>query len=120
MRARRIGGVPRGPLGQFRHNPPDPNNPTAAVVEQLQNSLTGDPGIRLASSRGKRVFRAGGLLVQTFVGGNGGPASDEALAALPLKMGTRSRALGQFPGTPSMSWPNPDTGAGGPASLGGE
>lgn len=119
---RRPGGVPRQPIGQFAGNPPDPNNPTAAVVEQLQNSMTGDPGIRLASSRGKRVFRAGGLNLQVFPGGGGGglggPASDEALDALPIKVGTRSRALGQFPGVPSMSWPDPDRGIGGPDTGG--
>lgn len=107
---RGLGGAPRRPLGQFAGNPPDPNNATAAVVRELQNSLTGDPGIRLASSRGKRVFRAGGLVVQDFPHSNGTISSEEALAALPLKVGTRSRALGQMRGTPDMAWPTPPAG----------
>jgi hypothetical protein len=105
-------GAPRRPVGQFAGNPPDPTNPTAAIVRDLQDALTGDPGLRLASSRGKRVFRAGGLVVQAFPHANGGVASEAALEALPLKAaGSRSRALGQFRGTPAMSWPDPDTGA---------
>lgn len=99
------GGAPRRPLGQFAGNPEDPNNPTGAAVRLLLDSMTGDPGVRLASSRGKRTFRAGGLDVQRFPLFNGGPASDEALSTLPITAGTRSRALGQFRGTAQMSWP---------------
>jgi hypothetical protein len=106
-----LGGAPRRPLGQFAGNPPDPSNPTAAIVRELQNSLTGDPGLRLASSRGKRVFRSGGLVVQDFPHSNGTVSSLESLETLPLKAGTRSRALGQMRGTPSMSWPAPAEGS---------
>jgi hypothetical protein len=105
VRRRPIGGAPRRPVGQFAGNPPDPSNPTGAVVRELLDGMSGDPGIRLASSRGKRTFRAGGLNLQTFPIGVTSPASDEALATLPITAGTRSRALGQFRGTPDMSWP---------------
>lgn len=113
---RPIGGVPRRPIGQFAGNAPDPNNPTAAIVAQLQDSLTGDPGIRLAGSRGRRQFRGGGLVVQQFpLMAGGSPASDEVLITLPVKAGTRSRALGQFRGLPSMGsqpWQPPTPGSG--------
>lgn len=102
---RPIGGVPRRPIGQFAGNAPDPNDPTAAIVRELGDSLTGDPGLRLASSRGKRQFRGGGPSPQTFPIGVTAPASDEQMAAAVIKGGTRSRALGQFRGTPDMSWP---------------
>jgi hypothetical protein len=102
---RAIGGVPRRPIGQFAGNAPDPTDPTGAIVRDLQDSMTGDPGIRLASSRGRRAFRGGGLDLQKFPLGVTSPASDEALSDLPVKAGTRSRALGQFRGTPAMSWP---------------
>jgi hypothetical protein len=86
-------------MGAFAGNPVLPHDPTAAAVSGLLDSLGGDPGLRLAGSRGKRAFRAGGLVVQTYVDPQGGPASDAALEALPL-MRNQSRAMGQFRGVP--------------------
>jgi hypothetical protein len=104
---RAVGGAPRRPLGQFAGNPPNPTNPTAAVVRELGDSLTGDPGIRLAGATGRRRFYAGGLTVQefpaAFSGAGSGPATDEALAAAAIQAGTRRRSLGQFRGLPSMA-----------------
>lgn len=75
----------------------DPLNPTGAVATALIDSTSGDPGIRLAHSRGKRTFKSGLLTPQVFVQPQGGVNSEEALDALPLSAGNRSRALGQAP-----------------------
>ena len=93
-------GLPRAlPMGAFAGNPPVPHDPTAAAVDALHDALTGDPGLRLAGSRGKRQFRAGGLTPQQFIGPQGGPATDEVLQTLGSTRIQR-RAMGQFRGFP--------------------
>lgn len=92
----------RAGIGQFAGNPELPQALDQAVRGQaltVAGQLGGDPGLRLASSRGRRTYRGGGLFLQTFIGGNGGPATDDVLAALPTKRNQR-RALGTFRGVP--------------------
>lgn len=82
------------PTGQFAGNPVLPQDLVGANTAQLLDEMSDDPGIRLASSRGRRTFRAGGLHLQTF-DQHGGPNSEEALERVPLTAGTISRAMGQ-------------------------
>lgn len=88
--------VPGAGIGQFTGNL-DPQDPTLAANRELLDSMTGDPGVRLAGGRGGRKFRAGGLTPQRFAEPQGGANSTEAIEALPIKAGTRRRALGQTP-----------------------
>lgn len=93
-------GLPRSlPMGAFAGNPVLPHDPTAAAVDALHDQMAGDPGLRLAGSRGKRAFRGGGLALQTFVEPQGGPASEAVLETLPATRIQR-RAMGQFRGFP--------------------
>ncbi|HXU61118.1 MAG TPA: hypothetical protein VN962_05410 [Polyangia bacterium] len=73
-----------------------PQNPTGAIVRATIDSMTGDPGIRLAG-RGRRRFLSGLLTPQRFLGAQGGINSQESLDAVPLSAGNRRRALGQAP-----------------------
>jgi hypothetical protein len=96
---RRRAGLPplAAGVGQFAGNY-DPQNPTGAVVTDLVDGLSGDPGLRLAHSRGKRTFRGGGLALQVFDGAaQGSVNSPESLENLPIKGSSRLRALGQNP-----------------------
>lgn len=69
-------------------------------VDQLRGSMAGDPGLRLASSRGRRVYRGGALVVQQFAAPQGGPATDAVLAAIPLQNNAGRRSVA-FRGTPT-------------------
>jgi hypothetical protein len=96
-------------IGQFAGNA-DPQAPGDVLSDQLHSSMSGDPGLRLAkqmAARGSR-FGAGGLVPQRYIrllGGSNDASSLEVLqGAVPIKH-NRSRALGQFRGTPTMSLP---------------
>jgi hypothetical protein len=96
-------------IGQFAGAPTLPQALDAPLID-AQDGMAGDPGLRLASSRGKRVYRAGGLTLHSFVGPQGGIASDEVLATLPATRNQR-RALGTFRGLPEalpLTPPDPE------------
>lgn len=93
------------PIGQFAGNPALPQGLSEVVHADQLDAMTGDPGLRLARGRGGRKFRGGGLTLQRFAGGQGGPATQEVLDALPVTS-NRRRALGQFRGTPNLTLGN--------------
>jgi hypothetical protein len=96
----------RAGIGQFAGHV-DPQDPTHAVVAELAAAMGGDPALRLApqmAHRG-RVLTSTNHAVQKFVRFSDQTNSQEALEAMvtsPLKR-NRSRALGQFRGTPDMT-----------------
>jgi hypothetical protein len=81
-----------------------------APLHDAQAAMSDDPGLRLAGSRGKRVYRGGGLTLHQFAGPQGGMATDEVLATLSATRNQR-RALGTFRGVPEappLTPPDPD------------
>lgn len=96
-------------IGQFLGTPALPHA-VEAPLQDAQAGMSGDPGLRLAGSRGKRVYRGGGLTLHQFQGPQAGPATDEVLATLPTARIQR-RALGTFRGVPEappLTPPDPD------------
>jgi hypothetical protein len=85
-------------FGQFAGSPVLPHTFDGPLVDAQANTQ-GDPGIRLASSRGRRQYRGGGLTLHSFVAPQGGPATDDVLAVLGTNRNQR-RALGTFRGLP--------------------
>jgi hypothetical protein len=93
-RSMRVAGI-----GRFAGNVPLPQGLSEASHADQLDAMSADPGLRLAGSRGKRVYRGGGLSLHIFAGGQGGPATEAVLDALGTTI-NRSRAAGQFRGTP--------------------
>lgn len=79
------------PLGQFSLNPPPPQDPTVAITGELRFATTDSPGLRVASTTGRRTFHGGGVALQRFVRPPAHPNSEENLA--PLLEGQLSAAV---------------------------
>jgi hypothetical protein len=95
---RPVGGIG---YGQFTGNR-DPQDGPLAVLRELQDGLTGDPGLRLAPATGHRRYTGGAVNVQSFVRTAAGPNSDEALQLAPMRVNWRrslNRIRGFQPGT---------------------
>jgi hypothetical protein len=96
-------------IGQFLGTPPLPHCVEAPLLD-AQATMAADPGLRLAGSRGKRVYRGGALTLHRFAAPQSGPATDDVLATLPATRNQR-RALGTFRGLPEalpLTPPDPE------------
>lgn len=98
-----VGGVG---YGQFAGNQ-DPQDGPLAVLRQFQDSLTGDPGLRLAPARGRMRWTGGAINVQTFVRPPNNP-NTEAMELAPMRVNWR-RSLNKIRGfQPGSTIPEAD------------
>jgi len=94
----RINRIRRQSPGMFSGNPTPPQDPTLAIASELVDSLAGDPGLRLWSTTGRRLFSAGTLYPQrTTPWADFGPNSPAALHTAPVSVNARG-ALNRFRG----------------------
>lgn len=88
------------PYGILRGVPRSPQDLTPAVMRIFLDSLTDQPGLRLAQQTGRRVFFGGSSPApQRFTRPQGGTQTEEVLAVAPLTINAR-QMIGKRRGTP--------------------
>jgi hypothetical protein len=81
------------------------------IAHELVDSMTGDAGLRLAGSRGRRRWWGTSLTPQKFLGTQGGPTTPAVLSTLAVHNNRGPLTLNAFRGSPTTPAVNrPPTG----------